>query len=91
LLRDELDELAKKHDNIHVYHVLNTPPANWTQGTGFVNADMIREHCPAPASDIKILLCGPLPMVKAMTENLIELGYDKPRAVSQLADQVFKF
>lgn len=91
MLREELDGLAKKHDNINVYHVLNTPPPNWTQGTGFVNADMIREHCPAPADDIKILLCGPLPMVKAMTENLIELGYDKPRAISQLADQVYKF
>lgn len=91
MLREELDGLAKKHDNINVYHVLNTPPANWTQSTGFVNADMIREHCPAPADDIKVLLCGPLPMVKAMTENLIELGYDKPRAISQLADQVYKF
>lgn len=92
LLREELEELAAKHDNIHVYHVLNTPPSeSWTGGKGFVTADMIKEHCPAPANDIKILLCGPLPMVKAMTENLIELGYDKPRAVSQLADQVFKF
>ncbi|KAG2198464.1 hypothetical protein INT47_004451 [Mucor saturninus] len=91
LLREELDGLAAKHDNITVYHVLNTPPPNWTQGSGFVNAAMIKEQCPPPASDVKMLLCGPLPMVKAMTENLIELGYDKPRAVSQLADQVFKF
>ena len=68
LLREELDTLAKKHDNINVYHVLNTPPANWTQGSGFVTADIIRNHCPAPASDVKILLCGPLPMIKAMTE-----------------------
>ncbi|KAI8982292.1 hypothetical protein BDF20DRAFT_912474 [Mycotypha africana] len=91
LLRDELDEIAKKHDNINVYHVLNNPPPGWTQGAGFVTADMIREHCPAPASDIKILLCGPLPMLKAMTEHLVDLGYDKPRALSQLGDQVFKF
>ncbi|KAG2236849.1 hypothetical protein BDF21DRAFT_378706 [Thamnidium elegans] len=91
LLREELDELAQKHDNISVYHVLNTPPVGWTQGSGFVTAEMIKEHCPAPAKDIKMLLCGPLPMVKAMTENLIELGYDKPRGASQLADQVFKF
>ncbi|KAI8086995.1 uncharacterized protein B0P05DRAFT_533240 [Gilbertella persicaria] len=91
LLREELNELAKNNENLTVYHVLNTPPANWTQGVGFVTADMIREQCPAPASDIKMLLCGPLPMVKAMTEHLIELGYDKPRAVSQLSDQVFKF
>ncbi|KAI8886198.1 ferredoxin reductase-like protein [Backusella circina FSU 941] len=91
LLREELEQLAKDHDNFNVFHVLNAPPQGWTQGTGFVTADMIREHCPAPASDIKVLLCGPLPMVKAMSENLTELGYDKPRAVSQLQDQVFKF
>ncbi|KAI9475875.1 MAG: hypothetical protein EXX96DRAFT_574985 [Benjaminiella poitrasii] len=91
LLRDELEELAKKHDNINVYHVLNNPPPGWTQGSGFITKDIIREFCPAPASDVKILLCGPLPMVKAMSENLTELGYDKPRAISQLADQVFKF
>ena len=71
LLREELDELAKNNENLTVYHVLNNPPANWTQGSGFVTADMIREQCPAPASDIKILLCGPLPMVKAMTEVLL--------------------
>jgi cytochrome-b5 reductase len=91
LLRDELEEIAKKHENISVYHVLNTPPENWTQGSGFVTADMIKEQCPAPANDVKVLLCGPLPMIKAMTEHLVDLGYDKPRAVSQLSDQVFKF
>ncbi|KAI7905724.1 uncharacterized protein BX663DRAFT_500701 [Cokeromyces recurvatus] len=91
LLREELDELAKKHDNINIYHVLNKPPSGWSQGSGFITADMIRERCPPPASDIKMLICGPLPMVKAMTENLTELGYDKPRAVSKLSDQVFKF
>lgn len=68
LLREELEQLAKDHDNFNVFHVLNAPPQGWTQGTGFVTADMIREHCPAPASDIKVLLCGPLPMVKAMSE-----------------------
>ncbi|CAO3697337.1 unnamed protein product [Rhizopus stolonifer] len=91
LLREELEEISKKHENINVYHVLNTPPENWTQGTGFVTADMIKEQCPAPANDVKVLLCGPLPMIKAMTEHLVDLGYDKPRAVSQLSDQVFKF
>jgi cytochrome-b5 reductase len=68
LLREELDGLAEKHENLTVYHVLNTPPPNWTQGSGFVNAAMIKEQCPSPANDVKMLLCGPLPMVKAMTE-----------------------
>lgn len=67
LLKQELDDLAAKHDNFNVYYVLNNPPAGWTGGVGFVTADMIREHCPAPAKDVKILLCGPPPMIKAMT------------------------
>ncbi|ORY91105.1 hypothetical protein BCR43DRAFT_498512 [Syncephalastrum racemosum] len=91
LLKEELDDLAAKHSNFNVYYVLNEAPAGWTGGVGFVTADMIREHCPAPAKDIKVLLCGPPPMVKAMQNATVELGYEKARAVSKLEDQVFKF
>ncbi|KAL1929960.1 hypothetical protein VTP01DRAFT_1114 [Rhizomucor pusillus] len=91
LLKKELDELAAKHDNFNVYYVLNNPPAGWTGGVGFVTADMIKEHCPAPSKDMKLLLCGPPPMVKAMSNAAVELGYEKPRAISKLEDQVFKF
>ncbi|KAI9287942.1 hypothetical protein BC943DRAFT_317457 [Umbelopsis sp. AD052] len=91
LLKKEIDELAQKHSNFNVYYVLNNAPANWTGGVGFVTPDMIKKYCPAPAKDIKILLCGPPPMISAMTKATTELGYDKPRAVSKLEDQVFKF
>lgn len=91
LLKKEIDDLASKHSNFNVHYVLNNAPANWTGGVGFVTADMIKQYCPAPASDIKILLCGPPPMISAMTKATTELGYDKPRAVSKLEDQVFKF
>jgi cytochrome-b5 reductase len=91
LLKKEIDELASKHSNFNVHYVLNNAPANWTGGVGFVTPDMIKQYCPAPASDIKILLCGPPPMISAMTKATTELGYDKPRAVSKLEDQVFKF
>ena len=53
--------------------------------------EMIEDHCPRPAKDIKILLCGPPPMVKAMATHCEELGYDKPQAVSKADDMVFKF
>ncbi|KAI8391668.1 uncharacterized protein BYT42DRAFT_557655 [Radiomyces spectabilis] len=91
LLRKELDELAAKHDNFSVYYVLNNPPEGWTGGVGFVTADMIREHCPAPSNDMKLLLCGPPPMVSALSKAAAEIGYAKPRAISKLEDQVFKF
>lgn len=91
ILREELDELATKYDNFKIYHVLNNPPEGWTQGTGFVTTDIIKTHCPAPASDIKILMCGPPPMISAMKKATESLGYEKARAVSKLPDQVFSF
>lgn len=41
-----------------VWHSLNEPPEGWTMGSGFVSADMIKEHLPAPGPDMKLLLCG---------------------------------
>ena len=40
---------------------------------------------------MKILICGPPPMVSAMKKATETLGYEKPRPVSKLADQVFCF
>ncbi|KAG0297392.1 NADH-cytochrome b5 reductase [Dissophora globulifera] len=91
LLKAELDLLSKKHPQFKVHYVLNTPPEGWTGGVGFVNADMIKQHMPAPAADIKVLLCGPPPMIAAMSKLTQDHGYDKVNAVSKLPDQVFKF
>ncbi|KAI8591619.1 NADH-cytochrome b5 reductase 1 [Geranomyces variabilis] len=92
LLRDELETLAERHPGrFTLYHVLNNPPTGWTGGVGFVSKDMIAERLPAPADDIKILLCGPPPMIKAMTNITDELGYPKSNTISKMADVVFKF
>ncbi|PWZ01365.1 ferredoxin reductase-like protein [Testicularia cyperi] len=92
LLKDELDELAAKHkDQFRVHYFLNEPPAKWNGGTGFVTKEAIQENLPKPADDIKILMCGPPPMINAMKKHLDELGYQAPRTVSKLEDQVFCF
>ncbi|KAL4906717.1 NADH-cytochrome b5 reductase 1 [Aspergillus multicolor] len=91
LLKDELEKLIAEDDGFRVYYVLNNPPEGWTGGVGFVTPDMITERLPAPASDIKILLCGPPPMVSAMKKATESLGYTKARPVSKLEDQVFCF
>ncbi|KNG91714.1 NADH-cytochrome b5 reductase 1, partial [Aspergillus nomiae NRRL 13137] len=49
------------------------------------------ERLPAPAADIKIMLCGPPPMISAMKKATESLGYTKARPVSKLEDQVFCF
>lgn len=58
LLKDDLDALAAKDSKFRVHYVLNNPPENWTGGVGFVTEDMIKQKLPAPASDVKILICG---------------------------------
>ncbi|TFY77089.1 hypothetical protein EWM64_g6925 [Hericium alpestre] len=92
LLKKELDELAAAHPGrFKVYYVLNNPPAGWTGGVGFVTKEQIAAHLPPSDHNIKVLLCGPPPMMTAMKKYLDDLGYPKPRTVSKLEDQVFLF
>ncbi|EJT97802.1 ferredoxin reductase-like C-terminal NADP-linked domain-containing protein [Dacryopinax primogenitus] len=92
LLKKELDELAQAHKHrFKVYYVLNNPPEGWTGGVGFVSKQMIHEHLPPTDHNIKILMCGPAPMIGAMKKHLHELGYPAPNTISKLADQVFCF
>lgn len=56
-----------------------------------VEINALQEHMPLPAKDIKILVCGPPPMVSAMKKATEACGYEKARPVSKLEDQVFCF
>ncbi|KAI8882004.1 ferredoxin reductase-like protein [Backusella circina FSU 941] len=92
LLEKELSDLVQKHgDQFTVYHVLNEPPSGWAHGIGFITQEMLEEKFPKPAGDIKVLVCGPPPLVKAITNATTSLGFEAPRTVSKLTDQVFKF
>ncbi|XP_022846195.1 NADH--cytochrome b5 reductase 1-like isoform X2 [Olea europaea var. sylvestris] len=61
--------------NVTFEDILLKPPEVWNGGVGFVSKETIQAHCPAPASDIQILRCGPPPMNKAMASHLEALGY----------------
>ncbi|KAK0251144.1 NADH-cytochrome b5 reductase [Friedmanniomyces endolithicus] len=91
LLRNDLRGLEDEDNGFRVHYVLNNPPEKWSGGVGFVTAEMIKQHLPAPAKDIKILICGPPPMVSALKKATESLGYDKARPVSKLEDMVFCF
>ncbi|KIV92073.1 NADH-cytochrome b5 reductase 1 [Exophiala mesophila] len=91
LLKDEIDALAREDPNFSVYYVLNNPPEGWTGGVGFVTPDMIKAKLPAPGPDVKILMCGPPPMISALKKATEGLGFQKARPVSKLEDQVFCF
>jgi cytochrome-b5 reductase len=92
LLKEDLDALIKEDPGFNIYYVLNNPPEGWSGGVGFVTAEMIKEKLPAPADDVKILLCGPPPMISAMKKATESLGYKPPsKPTSKLHDQVFCF
>lgn len=77
LLRDELDALAAEYpDNFKVWYTVDTASDSWKYGTGFVNADMIREHLHPPSHNTVVLMCGPPPMINyACVPNLDSLDY----------------
>lgn len=87
LCKEELLYYSSTRKNIKTYITLNEPPPQWSMGTGFITGnfmrkshdliaeEMIREHLPAPAPDIKVIMCGPPPMIKAMMPLLKNVGY----------------
>jgi len=83
LLKDELDALAEKHSNFHLWYTVDKAPEGWRFSEGFINADMIKEHLPPPGDDTIVVMCGPPPMINfACKPNLDTLGYS---AESQFA------
>ncbi|KAF7134981.1 hypothetical protein RHSIM_Rhsim08G0072100 [Rhododendron simsii] len=78
-LQGELDGLIASYpDRIQVYYVLKQAPEGWNGGLGFISEEMIQTHCPAPADDIQIWMCGSPPMIKTTVANLVALGYSEP-------------
>ena len=66
LLRAELDALQYLHSNFKVHYTLDKPPRGWKGSKGFVTSEMVKAHAPAPGDDVKVLVCGPTPMVNAV-------------------------
>ncbi|KAK3995945.1 NADH-cytochrome b5 reductase 1 [Cladorrhinum sp. PSN332] len=91
LLKEDLDALAAEDKGFRVHYVLDKPPADWEGGVGYVTADMINKWLPKAADDVKVLLCGPPPMVSGLKKTTESLGFKKARPVSKLEDQVFAF
>ncbi len=77
IFREELEDLERSL-NLQVVHVLERPPEWWTGESGFVTRDLLDRHLPECRREAAYFLCGPLPMIKAVTDALGEL--DIPRA-----------
>ncbi|XP_019311744.2 NADH-cytochrome b5 reductase 2 [Panthera pardus] len=79
LVRKELEEVARTHpEQFSLWYTLDRPPVGWKYSSGYITANMIKEHLPPPGQSTFILVCGPLPLIQtAAHPNLEKLGYTK--------------
>ncbi|VDK18010.1 unnamed protein product [Anisakis simplex] len=79
LLRDELDKLAKQHeDRFQIWYTLDKMAIGWKYSTGYITDEMIDAHLPKAGADTAILMCGPPPMINfACVPNLEKLQHAK--------------
>lgn len=99
LLKKEFEHLENTYpQRFRAFYVLDKAPKEWKGNTGYITKELLKQVLPEPKSEnIKIFVCGPPPMYKAISGvkkspsdqgeldgSLLEkLGYSK--------DQVFKF
>lgn len=78
LCRDIIESM-EGDDRFNVWYTVDkAPETGWKYDTGFVSADMIAAHLPAPGPDTAVMMCGPPPMIKfACLPNLEKLGYNE--------------
>ncbi|XP_039078359.1 NADH-cytochrome b5 reductase 2 [Hyaena hyaena] len=79
LVRKELEEVARTHpEQFSLWYTLDRPPVGWKYSSGYITANMIKEHLPPPGQSTFILVCGPPPLIQtAAHPNLEKLGYTK--------------
>jgi len=96
LLKERLDARAAKHRNFKVHYVLERPPPDWKGSRGYVSADTIKRVMPPPGNDTLIYVCGPPPMMTAISGNKTP-DYQQGELTGLLKDtgytaaQVYKF
>ena len=92
ILRRELEAFARGYPkNFKLWYMLDHPDENWKYGKGYVTAEVMAARLPGPASDTKIMLCGPPGMVNASKKSLVAAGFTAPSAVGKMTDQIFCF
>lgn len=88
--------LAAIHDRFKVFYTLTKPGKDWSGYKGFVDKTKIAETLPAPSDETLIMVCGPPPMMKAISGE--KVSPQKQGELSGLlkemqysSDNVFKF
>jgi cytochrome-b5 reductase len=98
MLKDKLDSLAKAHANFSVYYMVDAAPkgTSWSGGVGYVTKDILSSNMPKANSDCMVLVCGPPPMMNAISGNKVSPKEQGPlsgllKDMGYTESQVFKF
>ena len=87
LFRDEIAALSQRL-RLHVVELLAQPHEGWTGGSGFLTADVLADNLPERRERLDYFLCGPPPMVAAVTGALRSLGIGTSRIHTEKFDFV---
>ena len=87
LFRAEIDVLARSHEGrLSVRYLLESPPPGWTGGVGRLDRSVAAAEIEAILTSglsagraTEALVCGPTPMMEAVREVLLSLGFPEAR------------
>lgn len=105
MLKPRLDALQEAHDHFTVYYMVDSIPNDDSSlnrkdsyGIGYVTKEVVAKWMPGPAhkDDALILVCGPPPMMKAVSGNKVSPQEQGPlqgilKDMGYTESQVFKF
>src|SRR6266567_321294 len=84
IFREELDYLRRRNPNVRVAISVSRPDGtDWKGATGRIAKELITQFVPDVASRY-VHICGPVPMMEAAREMLVELGVPKGRIKTEL-------
>ena len=74
--KEEIKMLESKL-NLETIYTIEKPPKKWEGESGFLNKDILNRHIPKKwlKDGTDIFLCGPTPMMNAVENELLKIGY----------------
>jgi ferredoxin-NADP reductase len=84
IYREELDQLAANADGLEVFYTLTrSRPAGWTGYSRRIDIGMLGETGGPPDQGATCFVCGPTPLVEAVAQGLVQLGYPPLRVKTE--------
>jgi len=101
LLKSRLDGLAAKYPKkLKVHYAIDSAPPSWKGHVGYITEDLIKKYMPPPSKDNIVMVCGPPPMMKAISGDKVQSptgAYEQGpvegllKKLNYTPDNVFKF